>query len=76
MHKKNTICIDCNNAMFNILHKDWRDFRSLGNRGVSFYTYVDNLHLGIKFVQLCYTHDEYEVIDEKKWIMTRLKYGF
>ena len=48
--------------------------RSYFGTGIVWKDYVDKLDFGIRLVE--WSSDEYEVIDEKKWLINKIKYGF
>ena len=50
------------------------DYTYMINEWVKLISYLD---MGIEFVQFNrYRYDAYEIIDEKKWLLAKLKYGF
>ena len=44
------------------------------NSNDSWYSFIESKNLGILCVDLI--ADEYEIIDEKKWALSKIKYGF
>jgi len=43
---------------------------------VTFSSYIKSLDIGIEFIGFIASNHRYKVVDEKKWLLNKIKYGF
>lgn len=59
--------------MYAAFHKEFKETYLLHTRE-NWTKFIKHKNIGIEFI--CYTCSvEYKIVNEKKWLMTRLKYG-
>lgn len=61
--------------IYNAFHTEWLDIYLKCPDWVIF---IESKDLGIKCIESCQfsQDDKYEIVDEKKWLLNKIKYGF
>jgi hypothetical protein len=62
--------------IYEMFKRKWINIHSNGEESVNqlWKNYINALDLGI--VSVSFYEDTYKIIDEKKWIFSKIKYGF
>jgi hypothetical protein len=70
MHKQFN---DVNNSVYNIFENEWFEKHNFNPIRKQWCSFINEKELGIECMY--FTSIIYNIVDEKKWIITRLKYG-
>jgi hypothetical protein len=62
--------VDKNKRIFFILYDEYL------KTGVSYGSFVKSKDLGIESVSYTFYSDVYKIVDDKKWLLNKIKYGF
>lgn len=64
--------------IFSILQHEFDAFRK-NKPGLvnSYIEFINHMDIGLSYLQTeYYSHDTYKIVDKKKWLIAKLKYGF
>jgi hypothetical protein len=86
MDSDNIIFGEVAKKIFNIFNKEWKPVRKLEakkhypesiNSTASWINFIEDKNLGITCIKssIHSEDDEYRIIDEKKWLLAKIKYG-
>ena len=66
--------IRCLELYYVIFRDEWISISNKSDNTQSWKHFIESKDLGVKCIS--HSEDKYEVIDENKWFLTRIKYGF
>lgn len=67
-----------NLKIFSVLQHEFDAFRK-NKPGLvnSYIEFINHMDIGLSYLQTeYYSHDTYKIVDKKKWLIAKLKYGF
>jgi hypothetical protein len=59
---------------YEVYHK-LKDQRNKTEKELTWKQFIEEIDIGLAHIDVYQNYDLYEIIDEKKWALTRLKYG-
>ncbi len=62
-----------NVSIYTLFSEEWVKYRNLTLK--SWNSFIKSKNLGITCTELTLLNNKYKIVDEKKWFLTKLKYG-